>query len=460
MRHTYFFAALLMLSQATALAKDDVEGMTTSVVQTGGGGFPRFDNQLRGAPEGAEKTYRLAARTNTVYGTNGFVPIDSTTYSYSDGRYGVVDQDKPGNDEYVLFDNSYTYIYNSSISAYDNRLYRRQTFDNSDNVTSLTYSSWHTLTSAWKDSARYVYDYITGTSKINTTIFQLYQGGSLWVQHDQSSLTYNGNFVTNVSSLSYDADFQYDGNNNIISIEDKVFDHLTGTLNNNLHKTYTYNSQNEAVTFTLQNWDKTSSSWINTEYWEYTYTNNQLTSALQYSWSGGMWTLYAKHVYAYVNATDKKSETVLTWDANSKTFSNYSYQLWSYNSRGLIETITDYHWNNNTGNWQSISGDQQVRYYYEYYAPTSVASIKSNNALRLYPVPATSSINLDMKWKDAHSFYVTVYNIAGQPVMQLNEQPALSYSKQVDVRTLPVGNYIVRCTNGTESAEGKFIIQR
>ena len=224
--------SLVGMSAMNVAAKDGVDEFVNSGV-TMPGNFPHFNPQTqRNTGGGIKPNFRLVAKTNLLNNGYAFVPVDSTQYNFEIGRGGLLNYSEPASDESILFSESYTYYYNASKSVYDNKLFRKQSFDGNSNVTTLTYATWRANGAAWKDSARYLYTYLPGSNKMDASQFQLAGAGGMWNSHDQSSLTYNGNNVTSISSLSYSARIIYDANNNIISIEDKVANHGSGVLNN------------------------------------------------------------------------------------------------------------------------------------------------------------------------------------------------------------------------------------
>ncbi|MBS1771215.1 MAG: T9SS type A sorting domain-containing protein [Bacteroidetes bacterium] len=448
MRQLNILLLFLVMVPAFAVAGEK-QGLTTGVVITGS--FPHFSPTQPVTGGGSSVvTYRLIAKTNAKFDGTSFMPIDSTNYSYSNGRGGAVNQDNPYNDEAIFFDDSYTYYYNAIAGMYDNKLYRKQSFDADNRVVSLTYSSWRASTAIWKDSARYLYAYVPGTRKIDLSSFELYQGGSMWVQHDKSQLSYNNDNVVSVVSNSYDAIFTYDANNNITSVQDKVFDHASGQLFNNQRKSYTYNADNDVLTFTLEVWNTGSSAWVKSKYWEYTYntTTKRQETSIEYNWSGGTWEAYAKHLYAFDNDGKKLSETVMLWNNTTAGYSNYTNEVWSYNAAGLVSAITTATWDNSASGWKYGTNNSQTRYYYEFYFPTVVDKNVANNGLSIYPVPANNMVNLHIKWNGTNEYHASIYNLSGVAVRDWTDKGAAEYDKQIDIADLPAGNYFVKLTDG------------
>lgn len=430
--------------------------MTTGIV-IGTGGFPHFNPQAGGGKLIAFKNYRVIAKTYTEYNGTWFQPVDSVFYKYSPGRGGLIDADQPNYDESLLFDDATTYFYNIGVSGYDNKLHRKQAFNDSNKVASLTYATWRTTSGAWKDSARYQYTYITGTTKIKESMFQLWVGGT-WSHDVPSVLTYNGNNVVDVSSNSYRASYVYDSKNNIISVVDKVAAHGTGALNYNERKTYTYDNNNEVESYVLEKWNNISNSWYYTERFEYLYTSGNVMQCTKYIWNNNSWESSSKQLYTYNSNDDKTTETIQIWDAVSSSFINNKKIICNYNSIGLLESITTQKWDAGANAWKYAEGNTQTRYYYEYYYTTSVGNVATAEPLSLYPVPAKDQITISLGTHGYEQTTLSVLNMNGAVVKQWNTENSTTTA---DISALPNGTYVLYARNEMgETRTSKFTIAR
>lgn len=453
MRKVLLYLSALVCCGTNVQAIEGPQSMTTGIV-IGTGGFPHFNPQAGGGKLIAFKNYRVIAKTYTEYNGSWFQPVDSVFYKYSPGRGGLISADQPNYDESLLFDNAVTYYYNPGVSGYDNKLFRKQAFNDSNKVLSLTYATWRTLSGAWKDSARYQYTYITGTTKIKESMFQLWVGGT-WSHDVPSILTYNGNNVVDVSSNSYNASYVYDSKNNIISVIDKVAAHGTGTLNYNEKKTYTYDSNNEVESYVLERWNNITNIWEYTERYEYLYTAGNVTQSTKYIWNNGRWETFSKQLFTYNSNDDKTTEINQVWDALSSSFVNNNKIICSYNTIGLLESITTQKWDA-AGYWKYVNGNTQTRYYYEYYYTTSIGNIAAAEPLNIYPVPANDQLTISLGTKGAEPITLSVINMNGAVVKQWNTDKNTSTA---DVSNLPNGTYAVyACNQHGETRTSKFTI--
>lgn len=455
MRKLLLCLSALACCSTNVLAKDGPQSMTTGIV-IGGGNFPHFDPKTGTDNVIAFKNYRVIAKTYTMFSGSAFKPIDSTYYKYSKGRGSLISVEQPNYDESVLFDDAITYYYNHSAAVYDNKLYRKQTFNDSNNILSLTYATWKAATAAWKDSARYQYSYIAGTGKIQESMFQLWVGGT-WAHDVPSVLTYSGNNVIDVQSLSYSASYVYDANNNIISVTDKVATHGSGTLAYNERKTYTYNAGNEVATYIRERWNTATGSWDKTEYFEYTYSGSNLTESILYVWNNNMWETYSKSLYTYNSNNDKTSETTQLWSAASGTFVNSIREIYAYNTAGLLESVTTQKWDV-LGYWKYADGNTQIRYYYEYYFTTSVSNVADNSSISVYPVPAKDRLTISLGNTYNQQVSLSIRNMNGAVVKQWNTTDS---ETTTDISALPNGTYVLYCRNDRgEVKSSKLTVSR
>lgn len=459
-RKIYLLLLLVSSFGAAFAAEGGAQGLTTGVKAGGGFGFPHFSPQ---ASAGIPNThFRLVAKTYAGYSGSYFQPIDSTFYSYGAGRGSIINPDQPNKDESILFDDAITYYYNAGVSGYQNRLYRNQLFDDQDRIKTLKYARWDFLSLAWKDSARYLYTYVAGTNKIDQSTFQLWVGGT-WSHNLSSTLQYSGNNVVTINSLDYSVSYTYDVNNNIVSIEDKVSSsHGSGTLSNNELKNYTYNSNNEVVSYTLSKWDATGNQWVKNKHWDYTYAAGSIvTNAVEYNWNGTSWDTYSNHIYTYNSNNDQTSELIQLWNVSINAYINNSLETRVYNSNKLLESITVQYWDKMSSIWRNIDGQStQIRYYYEFYNPTSVNSFAVNNNAKLFPNPATDMVHFQITWNKSAETSICLYNTLGIPVYTSHQNTSNNLDYSFDVHTLPSGTYTLVASNGTENYTNKLLIIR
>ena len=102
MKNIYSCLLALLVLPSVALAKST--GISVPNI------FPHYGSGSAGNVVGSNQS-RIIAQTYLVFDGSAFVPVDSITYSYSFGRGGQLSTDD-FNDNFVSFDESYTYLFN------------------------------------------------------------------------------------------------------------------------------------------------------------------------------------------------------------------------------------------------------------------------------------------------------------------------------------------------------------
>lgn len=442
-------ALLLVVTSTTLHAKNGIEPMLTVGVNTGNT-FPHFGPVVGGDKGAVFKTnHRLISKVYYKHSGNGLQLVDSTTYSYNNGRAGAIDLERPNDDQNILFDNSYTYNYDNTLGDYGNRMHRNQQFvDNK--VTMLTYTPW-TYTSngwTWKDSLRYIYQYSADGKMTKSASEKWY--GTLWDPIQESVLSYNSsNNIVNMRSLNYEVVFTYNSNNKIEQVVDK---RLNGgfTLENSERKTYTYVG-NEIATYELETWNTLTSTWDKTVRWEYTYVagTDKLSVEAEYEWVNNTWTKTRRTNYTYDsndNLTEKLKER---WDASLSQYVNYKRETWQYNVDDLPVLLSRQTWTGSS--WGYAYGDEEIHYRYERYFPTSVNTIANSSKLNVYPVPAATNVVID--WDNHYNYNISVVDMTGRVVMN-----STSANNGLSVNSLPNGNYFVRVTDGADKMMKQIVV--
>ncbi len=454
MRQLYFLIPALVLSQVIAHAKGTADAFATGIYVNGA--FPHFNGQSSVL---ANSNSRLIAKTYLKYSNSKFVAVDSNTYTYSAGRGGFTDIEQPNDDQLLSFDESYTYAFNIAASAYDNLTHRTQAFDSYEKVTRLTYGNWRST--GWKDTARYVYEYNSANHKMSKSNYQIWYGG-FWSDHGESIINYdNNNNITSMNSANYTVDFVYDNNNNLLTMTDEVWDHASSSLVKNERKNYTYTGTNIA-TYQLEKWDASAAKWTNSEYWTYTYTGNDVKDAVKQTWNGGTWVNALRNTYTYDNNHNRLTETRESWDAGSGSFVNALLTSYTYNSYNQATVITTSSWDNNNSAWIHTAADEEMHFYYEYYAPTIVNNFNGTDAmeLKLYPVPARDNISITFNTNSAASFNIALFDTKGSILQQWHDNSTGQYTKSIDVSSLPAGNYFVSIKGEAGHITKQFSIVR
>lgn len=413
-----------------------------------GGHFPHFST---GGVSGAGSNgtswqeMRLIGKTYLVYNNNGFVPQDSSIYKYSERRGGVPDLEKPNVDEHLLFDESIEYSYVHSTASYVNSKRRIQKFINKQ-IEELVFQNWHTNSSDWKNAERYLYKYDM-SGKMTSSNLQLWYG-TLWTNNMNSTIGYDSKSnVVQLTNTTYQVDFIYDNNNNLVSMSDKVWQQGNGWVNNE-RKTYIYSGK-DVIDYTQQEW--TNGGWENKVRWTYTYnSSSELQTEHKYLWnSNNNWEKTTKYDYTYNTSGDIVELITSEWHAASAKYVNAKKEIRQYNSRRKIELLKTYTWQNNS--WANSTSDYEIRYYYEFYDATIVDDVVASSELQLYPIPANDVLHVAIDWQEAKDVVMALYNMSGQLVYTQSKDAVKTYNDVLPVGQLPSGSYVF--TISTESGQ-------
>ncbi|RYE26214.1 MAG: T9SS type A sorting domain-containing protein [Sphingobacteriales bacterium] len=210
----------------------------------------------------------------------------------------------------------------------------------------------------------------------------------------------------------------------------------SGSLVNISRDVNSYNSSGQLVKYTRQNWDngwQTQSEISNT-----LNADGTVASQVALQVINNMMDTFGTYTYSYDAAKNRTQSILQVLDPVTRTFANRQKTAYSYNSYNQLTAYEKYVWN--AGNWNANEENSgSGYYYYEDYFPTSVAKIQQQGgSLKVYPVPAGSSLHVDIHWNTEQSYTLTVANMMGRVVLQ---RAGNSEQMSVDVTQLAVGAY-------------------
>eukprot|EP01030_Chromulinospumella_sphaerica_P034358 gene34358-biopygen11232 len=298
--------------------------------------------------------------------------MDSTTFEYAPPR-------GPWTDgwEAWKYSTKELYNYNLSTNVYDALPYTRYmlTFNAANEITDRITQQWNFPTASWGNSAKDIISY-SATGKIDTVITYGWDGTA-------------GAWKTTPS----------------------------------YRETYAYNTSDQRIRKTYENWNVSASAFINVNRYIYTWnsTGNMASSTYQ-TWSGTAWQNNTLEVYGW-DASDNKIETVtltwgFTWDSSLRDthsgFHNHQPDL-------TVRAIYREHLNTVSLAWEPYDGFYSAeRWFYEDYdpsapLPTAATLIPEAKAdVKLYPVPTTTELNIDVQWNDARAFNAAIFDKQGR----------------------------------------------
>lgn len=418
--------------------------------------FPHFGNNFGGGKGVVEPYSRLVAKTYFLFSNGNYVPQDSATYKYGANRGGSPSIEEPNKDGHILFNDCYVYRFVPIENRYSYKSHREQQFDHDNRVKFLTFREWETVDLVWKDKTRYEYFY--DNNKMIGSQLQIWYSG-MWTNSTNSVLTYDiYDRVTDMQTLTYAVAFDYASNSkNLTLIEDKIFNVSTQQWENNERKEYVYNSNNEVIEYVLKEWSTGSASWIAKERWLYTYnTKNVVTKAELFLWSGSSWVNDKLFNYMY-SGTNEIQKTEFVWSSTASKYVESKQIRRTFNSYDQPETYATYSWNGTA--WMQANGDERIHYYYEYYDPTSVKNIADADVdVKLYPVPASSIVNIELATETAEDINIAIVDMTGKTVYRAEEHISGAVKLPLNVNSIPDGNYMLLVDGENLSSRKRMVV--
>jgi len=381
-----------------------------------------------------------------------FTPVDSTSYSYTGSRGGDLNHT-------LKYDNATQWMFDTGGAH--NQWYYIQTFDASDRITSQVAEQWNNATSTWDLFSNILFIY--GVNGRDTaSIFQTWNGSS-WTPVSQDVFTYfsNGklqsdqyqtwNSLTTAFDATSQKTFYYDPSGNLINETDNNFVGGSPIYTNQWVNTFT--SANQLSTSTQNNWN--GSTWVPVTRTVSTYdTSGNLINFVNQAYDTA-WVNLTQHVYSnFVPGTHLPQTDILQhWDATSTfAWANTTMYTNTYNSYNQLTSKTGQSWNI-VGVFEFAAGDPMTNYHYGTY--TSAVNNVSNTGgdAKVYPVPTTGLLHIDVKWDVAQTASITIFDAQGRTVRQWSTPEGTDYRGAVSVDDLAAGMYFLKISG----AQGQVV---
>ncbi len=415
----------------------------------------------------AQTNSRLTAQAHWSHNGVMFTPKDSASYNYSSVLRG-------GDLTHTLkYDNFTTWKYQDTSSNYHDSLYYTQTFDANNNITMTTIQNWSSSTSAWVPVNRILYTYNSANMML-TKIWQSW-GGSSWVPVWGDVYTYDGsnnlildlyqtwNSLTSTFDPYSQKTYSYDPvTHKLLNETDQ--DLFSGTPTYTGEYVYTYTSANQVLTTTFSTW---SSGWVNSNMTTNAYdvSFNKITQLYQvWDVPTSAWVNVTYSIYSSFTASHMPVLEIDQWwnSAGSGSWVNSIQYTYGYNSYNQMTSSIGQSWNV-VGIFEYANGDPMTNYYYSTYSVINgVKNIVSNNgSANMFPVPAQNMLHIDLKWNEAQSSTIAIYDMAGRIVTPLMDIPASTeYHTALSVNNLASGNYIVKINGANGQIENQIVVSK
>ncbi len=403
----------------------------------------------------AQTASRLIAETGWQNDGVSFQLKDSAQYNYSAGRGG--DLTHP-----MKFDNSTKWTYDTGV--YTNSWNYIQRFDINNNDTANIAQYWDGSTSTWVPYSNTLKMY-NSSNKMTTKIQQSWSGSS-WFPVARNVYSYDlaGRMIVDQFQVyvmgtyvpTSQRTYYYDGVTGRL-INETTQDYVSSTWVYSNAWDYTYTSTNQPLTVTMKTWN--GSGWTPSTLYTNTYnTSGDMTYRLfqVFQTIDSTWKDDSLHIYSGFVSHLPTSDIVQHNDTGS--WNNIVHYTYTYNSYNQMTTSTGISWNTPSSIFEFALGDPKRYYFYGTYTP-STANVKNVSAnggeANVYPVPAQSVLNVDLKWNVAQTADITIFDAQGRVVRHWETPSSTSYTSSVSLDNMSAGVYFLSI-NGTE---GKIVKQ-
>ncbi|RYE26215.1 MAG: T9SS type A sorting domain-containing protein [Sphingobacteriales bacterium] len=384
---------------------------------------------------------RLVAKSVSVYNViNGSYHMgDSTYYRYSGQRGG--DLTHP-----ILSDSAVRFTGNMAgvLVPTSGELC---TYDANDNMLTHQLASGDIITGAYQNqfSTMYLYNasnqlisdssisWLNGVSNPAVANHYTYNAaGKILTEERYAANTMTGNWPA-TASFQFTSVYGAGG-----ELESWTADNDdNGSLVHSVRHLYTYNAAGQ---MTLDNYQcyTTGGTWATTEEIRYGYNSNgQVATETMFTAINTRMDTTRHYLNTYDVNGDLAVNIMETYDYATHSFTPQIKLAYTYNTVHQVTSAETEWWIASA--WQKDNGSQLEQYYYEAYFPTSVAKIQQQGgSLKVYPVPAGSSLHVDIHWNIEQSYTLIVADMMGRVVLQ---RTGNSEKSAMDISALSTGAY-------------------
>jgi hypothetical protein len=218
--------------------------------------------------------------------------------------------------------------------------------------------------------------------------------------------------------------------------------------------TFTYNTSNKLTSKNVVSYLGGNPSWR-----DYTYdVSGNITKEELFVQSGANPPYVAQrktHTYTGADIT-----ATVTESHNGTSLVNDKRNAYTYNSYHQVLNDTMFFWNTGNSTYE-LNGANVFNYYYENYTDTTVSvnNIQANTvSFNVFPVPAGNTLYVTTSFAIAENTVLAIYDMAGRMAMQKTLPSSDKLKMELDISTLPAGNYTVQLNTPTISWVQKLTV--
>jgi len=373
------------------------------------------------------------------------------------------------------------------------------TYDSSGNMLSKLYEEWfdqsHNLLSANLNT----FSYDTSGNLLSELVQNYDKYNNIWINSFQKIYTYDesGNRIsyleewwieeTNKWSNIYKYISNYNIYGNKISGISLNYDNQNNLWEVDSQDTSIYDDSGRKISLIIQDWDKENNNWANLWKNLYTYdaaSNNISETFQKWETDKNIWENSSKRKYAYDEYGNMLLELIQFWESDDNAWINYDKYEWQHDFEAKKSSGRYFGWNNQDEVWfpataSSLSiylfgnclysystvwgGIHSAEIYYSVYSNDKENGVSDeDNNLKIYPNPASKTVNVKFTTSSPESGSITIYDAFGKLVKEIptgNIVPG-EYVFPVDVSSLEAGIYLVKLSGGGFYQTQKLMIAK
>jgi hypothetical protein len=289
-------------------------------------------------------------------------------------------------------------------SSWENASQINNTINPDGTTSQMVMQAW--MGGVWVDFSRLTYTYNT-SKQVLTEVFEMLM---VFPSTTKQTNTYSGGFLTSTLSQNW----------NGVSWDDKT------------KSTFTNNSDGNPTLEIVQSWD--GIQWNNTQRVTSTYTaSKKINTEVEDDWTAGNWVPHFKESNLYDGNDYLINNQSQTWDVISSTWKNNIQSIYTNNSNGTWNIITNQKWSGSV--WTNV--DRET---YGYSSPTGINDLRTEVNFTLYPNPAHNAITV----KADISITGTVYSITDQTGRMVLKGRLSDETTTIDITSLTNGIYFLK----------------
>lgn len=400
----------------------------------------------------AQQSSRIIAQSlySVQSGTNKF--SDSADFTYSFGRGGHPDTT-------ILYDKQTTYTSTAGNPIINNYQYT-MTYDHKGRIIEYTLSAWNAQTNSWRNMTLVHYTFSATGTQLTDTFWSWDAVSSKWnittanyyETNTAGKVTTHHMLTRNTTSQKFDTIGRYTTKYNAAGdIEEEItMSPVNGALEKYYKYNYSYNSANVRTDLITYRWNNSDNKWEEFAKNVNTVTGTRITQSAGFNWNTGtsQWDNTFRSTLTYDGSGRNTKMTSETYIKNTSTWVNSAEYVYTYNTFSQKSKMDISMWDASNKKWVYSA----IRtYYYETYNPSTVSNINTQSTqLKLWPVPGNNVLNMDITWDNAQRYTAIITDMTGRVYNQWNKAVS-NTTEQVDIATLPAGNYniLLRGDNGS-----------